>query len=166
MTQPSFIHFISLSCFHSDLRPSQGLCLSSLVVDTLTPVFFFFFFLNRQIFLFSLSTSMLVKALFLKMDLLLIFPISYTGSMGHLWRTGTALIALLKSYTPRVPSPKKRVVQKEKGLINQGGHILSSEFISMPSGQGYPAPMKQKKTHYWNSSVPSSTRLLNANCQE
>lgn len=65
--------------------------------------------------------------------------------MGHLWRTGTALIALLKSYTPRVPSPKKRVVQKEKGLINQGGHILSSEFISMPSGQGYPAPMKRKK---------------------
>lgn len=113
------------------------------------PSFFFFFFFNRQIFLFSLSTSMLVKALFLKWICFLFSPfhhfMSYTGSMGHLWRTGTALIALLKSYTPRVPSPKKRVVQKEKGLINQGGHILSSEFISIPSGQSYPAPMKRKK---------------------
>ncbi len=56
---------------------------------------------------------------------------------------------------------KERVVQKARGIMDQPGHILSSDFSLMPSGRRYLAPPR-KTNRYSNSFIPSAIRLLNA----
>ena len=38
---------------------------------------------------------------------------------------------------------ERQVVQKAKGIISQYGHILSSEFTTMPSGRRFIAPIRR-----------------------
>ena len=55
---------------------------------------------------------------------------------------------------------EKRVVQKAKKIISQSDHVLSSEFVLMPSAQRYYVPPR-RTNRYSKSFFPSAVRLLN-----
>lgn len=56
---------------------------------------------------------------------------------------------------------EEHVVKKAKSVFDQQGHVLSSDFILLLSGQHYSAPLR-KTNHYSKYFIPSAIHLLNA----
>ena len=56
---------------------------------------------------------------------------------------------------------ENQVKKKAKSILSQPDHVLSGQFMMMPSGRRYQAPVR-RTNRYSRSFVPSAIRLLNA----